>query len=169
MTAVKPNKKISYGIARQREAIELIGRRFEQIGTIRQALDEEKSYMTKLPDDPKDAVLIRWKGKEEKIEKPEIWLKIFENVARDGDAVIREIITRRYNNESYWKTCDDLFISTGMYYTHVKDILGYALALAFTLALCLTLGHPFGLCRICNGFYIIGRIFIQVTARGKRR
>lgn len=130
MIAVKPNKKISYGIARQREAIELIGRRFEQIGTIRQALDEEKSYMTKLPDDPKDAIMIRWKGKEEKIEKPEIWLKIFENVAHDGDAVIREIITRRYNNESYWKTCDDLFISTGMYYTHVKDILGYALALA---------------------------------------
>lgn len=77
-----------------------------------------------------DAVTIRWHGQHETITDPLVWLTVFDTVREAGDVVTREIADRRFHGESYWKTCDALYLSTGTYYHHVRAILHYAFACA---------------------------------------
>ena len=77
-----------------------------------------------------DSVTIRWHGQNETICAPRTWLTVFDTVRKAGDAVTREVADRRFHGESYWKTCDALYLSTGTYYHHVRAILHYAFACA---------------------------------------
>ncbi len=77
-----------------------------------------------------ESVTIRWHGQNETIADPRIWLTVFDTVRDAGDAVTREVANRRFHGESYWKTCDALYLSTGTYYHHVRAILHYAFACA---------------------------------------
>lgn len=117
MRQVKSYKKIPYGIPRQRKMFDIVERRFEQIDMIREAI-------------AKGETSIRWHRVEEVIEQPEKWIAVYEEVYRAGDGLMKEIMARRFRGESYWKTCDILYLSTGAYYTYVRDILHYAIACA---------------------------------------
>ena len=81
-------------------------------------------------DEATDSVTIRWHGQNETICAPRTWLTVFDTVRKAGDAVTREVADRRFHGESYWKTCDALYLSTGTYYHHVRAILHYAFACA---------------------------------------
>ena len=80
--------------------------------------------------DALESVTIRWHGQNETITDPRIWLTVFDTVREAGDVITREVAHRRFHGESYWKTCDALYLSTGTYYHHVRAILHYAFACA---------------------------------------
>ncbi|MBQ6712452.1 MAG: hypothetical protein IJN28_01520 [Selenomonadales bacterium] len=80
--------------------------------------------------EPAESVTIRWHGQNETITDPRIWLTVFDTVREAGDVITREVAHRRFHGESYWKTCDALYLSTGTYYHHVRAILHYAFACA---------------------------------------
>ncbi len=82
------------------------------------------------PSADETAVTIRWHGKPETITDPLVWLTVFDTVREAGDVITREVADRRFHGESYWKTCDALYLSTGTYYHHVRAILHYAFACA---------------------------------------
>jgi hypothetical protein len=115
---VKSYKKIPNGIPRQRKMFDIVERRFEQVEMIREAVKEGGE------------VTIRWHGNEEVIEQADKWIAVYDEVYRAGDGLVKEIMERRFRGESYWKTCDILYLSTGAYYTYVRDILHYAVACA---------------------------------------
>ena len=77
-----------------------------------------------------ETVTIRWHGQNETITDPRTWLTVFDTVRKAGDVITREVADRRFHGESYWKTCDALYLSTGTYYHHVRAILHYAFACA---------------------------------------
>ena len=81
-------------------------------------------------DEPLRSVTVIWHGKEETIDHPEVWLRIFADVSEAGDAITRELVRRRFRDEPYWKTCDALYLSHSAYYHNVREILHYALACA---------------------------------------
>lgn len=80
--------------------------------------------------DSPESVTIRWHGQNETITDPRVWLTVFDTVREAGDVITREVAHRRFHGESYWKTCDALYLSTGTYYHHVRAILHYAFACA---------------------------------------
>jgi hypothetical protein len=80
--------------------------------------------------DTAETVTIRWHGQNETITDPRTWLTVFDTVRKAGDVITREVADRRFHGESYWKTCDALYLSTGTYYHHVRAILHYAFACA---------------------------------------
>lgn len=80
--------------------------------------------------DTAETVTIRWHGQNETITEPRTWLTVFDTVRKAGDVITREVADRRFHGESYWKTCDALYLSTGTYYHHVRAILHYAFACA---------------------------------------
>ena len=77
-----------------------------------------------------ETVTIRWHGQNETITDPRTWLTVFDTVRKAGDVITRKVADRRFHGESYWKTCDALYLSTGTYYHHVRAILHYAFACA---------------------------------------
>ena len=77
-----------------------------------------------------ETVTIRWHGQNETITDPRTWLTVFDTVRKAGDVITREVADRRFHGESYRKTCDALYLSTGTYYHHVRAILHYAFACA---------------------------------------
>lgn len=81
-------------------------------------------------DSAAETVTIRWHGQNETICSPRTWLTVFDTVRHAGDVITREVADRRFHGESYWKTCDALYLSTGTYYHHVRAILHYAFACA---------------------------------------
>ena len=81
-------------------------------------------------DSAAETVTIRWHGQNETICAPRTWLTVFDTVRHAGDVITREVADRRFHGESYWKTCDALYLSTGTYYHHVRAILHYAFACA---------------------------------------
>lgn len=81
-------------------------------------------------DSAAETVTIRWHGQNETICDPRTWLTVFDTVRHAGDVITREVADRRFHGESYWKTCDALYLSTGTYYHHVRAILHYAFACA---------------------------------------
>ena len=188
-TIPRATKKVAYGIARQRELIDLVERRFAQAELLRYAVSrahgscdlatlaegetppiepstpaeakgsapseastsaeakgsavseatapaEERSAVLSVVsgseggDEPLRSVTVIWHGKEETIDHPEVWLRIFADVSEAGDAITRELVRRRFRDEPYWKTCDALYLSHSAYYHNVREILHYALACA---------------------------------------
>lgn len=95
-----------------------------------ESLCTEADSATDHAGDATDTVTIRWHGQNETIADPRTWLTVFDTVREAGDVVTREVAKRRFHGESYWKTCDALYLSTGTYYHHVRAILHYAFACA---------------------------------------
>lgn len=124
-TVQRKTKKVcgSTGIERLQNLLELVERRLAQVDVIRDLLKDTNG-------EP-ETITIRWHGKEEIIEHPWVWLAIYDEVEEAGDVTTRELLRRRFcKDESYWRTCDALYLSHSMYYSLLRDITYYALALA---------------------------------------
>lgn len=82
--------------------------------------------------DPVGHVVLELRNKAVRVDSPEVWLDILDNlVDKYQDGVKGKLIRRRYiMKETILNTCKDLFIAKTTYYSLLNEVMFFALLLA---------------------------------------